>query len=133
MLRSRTTARTFALVLALGAGVSILTAPPALEGQDLAQFSSQIRELARQVNPAVVQVMVTGYGTGREGEVGTSLNRTAGSGSGVILSPDGFIVTNAHVVEGAERVSVVMHSETEVPGGARPGSWESISRPIWPC
>ena len=37
------------------------------------------------------------------------------SGSGFILSEDGYVVTNYHVVEGATSVDVVMHDGTEYP------------------
>jgi Do/DeqQ family serine protease len=39
--------------------------------------------------------------------------RERGLGSGVIVSPDGHILTNAHVVEGAEHVRVVMNDGRE--------------------
>jgi Do/DeqQ family serine protease len=36
-----------------------------------------------------------------------------GSGSGVIFSKDGYIVTNNHVIEGASNIKIVMHDKTE--------------------
>ncbi len=39
----------------------------------------------------------------------------ASSGSGFILTEDGYVVTNAHVVEGATKVSVILHDRTEYP------------------
>ncbi len=38
----------------------------------------------------------------------------AASGSGVILTPDGYIVTNNHVVDNAQKVEVVLHDRRKV-------------------
>lgn len=42
---------------------------------------------------------------------GSSNNFVAGSGSGVIFSKDGYIITNNHVIQGAEKIEVV-HNKT---------------------
>lgn len=47
---------------------------------------------------------------------GPRFRRMAGSGSGVILTADGEIVTNEHVVGGAERIVVTLHDGRRFPG-----------------
>lgn len=45
------------------------------------------------------------------------LTRQRSSGSGVIIDPDGYVVTNAHVVQGALRVQVLLRvNDTGSPG-----------------
>ncbi len=55
-----------------------------------------------------MQIVSTGYGRPDAADQGASslLARQRSTGSGVILSDDGFIVTNYHVVEGARRIEV---------------------------
>ena len=74
----------------------------------LAEFSRSLQELSERVSPSVVQVFVTGYALPDEEDQSATgepvVERT--SGSGVIVDPDGYIVTNAHVVENATRLEV---------------------------
>ncbi len=84
----------------------------------LAGLSGSLESLAEKVSPAVVQVFTT-TDTPGEGIVSTSgdlLTTQRGSGSGVILDPAGYIVTNAHVVRGARRIQVELASPSREGG-----------------
>src|ERR1017187_4695861 len=80
--------------------------PPAV----LQQLNSAIEQLTARISPAVVQIMVTGYGALEESNRGETavITREHAIGSGVIVDPDGYIITNAHVVEGAPRLHVAL-------------------------
>jgi serine protease Do len=84
----------------------------------LSELSRSLQDLAAKVSPSVVQIFVTGYAVpDEEDRVATGepqLERS--SGSGVIVDGDGYIVTNAHVVENATRI------EVELPFGATGGA-----------
>lgn len=74
----------------------------------LHQFNSAVRKLVSQVTPSVVQVIATGYGpvesSGRNSTALVGMQQKIGSG--VIIDPEGYIVTNAHVIGGAQHVRV---------------------------
>ena len=77
----------------------------------LHQMSRSFENLVRRVSPAVVEVLVTGYGAADEEDQQASssgVGRERSLGSGVIVDPDGYIITNFHVVKGADRVRVVL-------------------------
>lgn len=61
-------------------------------------------EIYKQVSPSVVGVVVYQYSQSFE---------PIGEGSGIIISADGYILTNAHVVKGAEAIRVVLYNEQE--------------------
>jgi len=65
-----------------------------------------------KVNPAVVTITVSGTASGRFGQ---SIPET-GVGSGVIFDSRGWILTNRHVVAGANSVTVTMSDGTQYPG-----------------
>lgn len=67
-----------------------------------------VPEIAKQVSPAVVEVMA--YDSNKDGEISGSL------GTGVIVSTDGYIVTNAHVVSGGEKIAVTLNNANEYEG-----------------
>jgi len=77
----------------------------------LARMNESVDALTRKVWPSVVQILVTSYGAREDsGRSDTSVvvGRQRSSGSGFVIDPDGYIITNAHVVSGAQRVQVVL-------------------------
>lgn len=78
-------------------------------------YSRSVVDVVKMVGPAVVQIGVTkaveerGYG-------GVLRREAQGAGSGVIFTPDGYILTNSHVVDGARRIVVTLADGTDLPG-----------------
>ncbi len=89
----------------------------------LRKFNESVDALIKKVSHSVVQILVTGYGPIESGERGSTaavIGRQRAIGSGFVIDPTGYIVTNAHVVAGAQRVQVV------VPEGPVDGSLQAI-------
>ena len=78
-----------------------------------------MKQLAARVRPAVVQIFSTGYARPEQGDddsVNTALlSKQTSTGSGVILTSDGYIVTNNHVVDNARKIEVKLPTR----GGTR--------------
>jgi serine protease Do len=116
------TARTpFTLAIALSLCAAVAQAQSAkTPARALTDLSQSLQELSDKVSPSVVQIFVTSYGEPDDEDHTTTepiLERS--SGSGVILDPDGYIVTNAHVVERAVRLEVELSLAAS---GGKPGT-----------
>jgi serine protease Do len=72
----------------------------------LEAVSGSFEQISQDVNPSVVQIFVNGYAAGR-GFAGV-LTKRQGTASGTIIDADGLIVTNAHVVDRATRIQVLI-------------------------
>ena len=89
---------------------AVATKPPAATGA-LDAMSRAFERIAAEVSPSVVQIFTSGYAlTQRRGEV---LARQQGTASGVMIDRAGLIVTNAHVVSGAGRITVQLAAPAE--------------------
>jgi S1-C subfamily serine protease len=76
----------------------------------LDEYSRTVVGAVDRVAPSVVNIDIKQRVNGRRGprEIG-------GSGSGFIIAPDGFILTNSHVVHGAVEVTVTLQDGREYP------------------
>ena len=93
---------------------------PALAG------GASIPTIVKQILPEVVSIDAKGPNTGAAGLFGSSGGTVEDQGTGMIISTDGEVVTNNHVISGATDISVTLYGQTkELPAtlvGADPSS-----------
>src|ERR1700685_2473167 len=125
-----------AYILLAGCAASAIaqeTKPPATPDPQkmdvLRQLSSSFEEISQRSGRAVVQIFVRSYVTPESSDNnGALLTAENSSGSGILMSPDGYILTNAHVVKNAHSVKVQLNVRAEAE--ARELGDRSMNRPI---
>ncbi len=97
------------------------------DGALLDAYSRAVIGVAEKLSPSVVKIDVVGpqrparaerrgrQGQGQGAPPGEG-EQPSGSGSGFVFTPDGFILTNSHVVSGARRLDVSLQDGRRVPG-----------------
>jgi S1-C subfamily serine protease len=77
-------------------------------------YSQAVVTVAEKVGPAVVNIAAVRRGTARTRQGGVPYEAPA-TGSGVIIAPDGYILTNSHVVHDAVRLEVTLSDGRTLP------------------
>lgn len=83
-------------------------AKTALEGAPLAQLSVASQWVSQKVKPTVVHIRTTSQSADGRLVPDWSSPLSEGQGSGVVVSTDGFILTNEHVIQNAEEIMVTL-------------------------
>ncbi len=82
---------------------------PVVELQPVPEYTDggyETTDIFEKVNPSVVSINVY---------AGTSVSPVS-SGTGIVMTADGYIITNAHVVDGGSSVNVVFNDDTQIRG-----------------
>ena len=85
----------------------------------LLALDEDLQALAERVGPSVVTIEVTGLTTVEDPNTRQTnyIAKEQALGSGIIVDPTGYILTNNHVVEHATSISVLVYRRRNKPGG----------------
>jgi serine protease Do len=86
-----------------GAGTSVTFAPGT--NLKLRGGALDVQGVLAKAEPAVVSIETDGF-VRQDGFFGPTVSRVRGAGTGMVISPDGEILTNNHVIEGAQKITV---------------------------
>jgi serine protease Do len=101
-----------AVFVMMAAPAAAASDPPATGANPLRAASGTIESLVGRVAPSVVQIAATGYHPITLADGSPALSRGRSIGSGVVIDANGYILTNAHVVTGAERIEILFGDAT---------------------
>jgi S1-C subfamily serine protease len=91
-----------------GASQPVRGAMPPDDSQLLDAYSRTVVSAVARVAPAVANIEVKQRGSARRGQ-----RELSGNGSGFVITPDGFILTNSHVVHDASTITVTLSDGRE--------------------
>ena len=97
-------------------GMGVREAIPRSDEELLDAYSQAVISAAEKVSPSVVNIDVLHRLRSRRAADPRFPREAQGSGSGFIFTPDGFILTNSHVVHGASHIDVVLSDGRRVMG-----------------
>src|SRR5206468_1901950 len=106
---SKVIAAIIGIAIVLHCSVEAQEAKPQIDA--LVSLNDSVTELTKRVVPAVVEILNAAYVAESNDQGDSTYVKHEVIGSGVIITPDGYIITNAHVIRGAKSIRVVLNRD----------------------